>query len=190
MRGALPGFILLSFFFSCTPLAPVNHQENLPPSPPPVSETSAEAPSSPSTPETVSVAEHLFLRDTVSGEVKSLSAITGGKPAVIDLSASWCAPCAELPGRLDAIRERLGQTSAIEFIMVLQKGDAPERLPAPPQYPVYLLEKAPPSLDIAPPPLFPTVVILDANGNMHSLLAGLYPSLVYYSAISEVLTGK
>jgi|GEM_PF-1709644 len=127
----------------------------------------------------------IILRDSITGENYTLAVLAGGKPVVVDLSASWCAPCVELTSRLATLHDRFG--GRVRFFMLLQKGDAVDRLPSPPPYPVYFLEKAPPDLAISPPSLMPTVLMVGSDGEVRTVLAGLYPTLVYYSAIADLV---
>lgn len=133
-------------------------------------------------PETL--AERVLLRDPESGRVSSLAALTGGSPALVDLSASWCGPCAELTGRLNTLQERFG--GRVRFLMVIQKGDPPELQPGRPGYPIYVLEQAPADLAIRPPEVLPTVLLFAGDGSLFGEIAGLYPALFYYGVLADL----
>lgn len=133
-------------------------------------------------------AEALLLRDPLTGAIAPLSELAGGQPALLDLSASWCEPCAALIERLNGLQPKF--EGKIRFFMVIQKGDAPERLPGRPDYPLYILERAPAELAVTPPQILPTVLIFGADGTVAAEMAGLYPGLYYYGAIADVVAGN
>lgn len=133
-------------------------------------------------------AEEILLRDPVSGAITPLAELAGGQPALLDFSASWCEPCAVLIERLNGLQPKF--EGKIRFFMVIQKGDAPERLPGRPDYPVYQLERSPAVLKVAPPQILPTVLLIGRDGTIAAELAGLYPGLYYYGVIADVLAGN
>jgi len=130
------------------------------------------------------LADRVFLKDPESGRVSSLAELTGGSPSLMDLSASWCGPCAELTERLNTLQERFG--GKVRFLMVVQKGDPPELQPGRPGYPIYILEQAPAELGIRPPEVLPTVLLFAGDGSLFGELAGLYPALFYYGVLADL----
>lgn len=171
-------------FFSCAATRPAV----APPvaTPTPVAEKKVESPNPVEKPATP--ADELLLRDPATGAVSSLAELAAGGPALIDLSASWCEPCVALTERLNTLQQKFA--GRIRFFMVLQKGDAPDRLPGLPEYPVYQLERAPAPLGITPPQILPTVLVFGADGTVAAELEGLYPGLYYYGVIADVTAGN
>jgi thiol-disulfide isomerase/thioredoxin len=178
---------LLPFFFLLIACVTQRPAVVPPTSPPPVvekkSDTVAVPEKKPATP-----AEELLLRDPVTGAIAPLAELAGGQPVLLDFSASWCEPCATLIERLNGIQPRFA--GKIRFFMVIQKGDAPERVPGRPDYPLYILERAPAGLQVTPPQVLPTVILFGADGTVAAELAGLYPGLYYYGLIADVVGGS
>lgn len=183
MRTDILATALLTLLFagSCVSSGPV---PEAPAPPPPITGEEKEAPVAVPEKKPETLADRVLLKDPESGRVSSLAELTGGAPALIDLSASWCGPCAELTGRLNTLQERFG--GQVRFLMVIQKGDPPELQPGRPGYPIYVLERAPGELAIRPPEVLPTVLLFSGDGSLFGEIAGLYPALFYYGVLADL----
>lgn len=173
------------FFFTCGSSGPPVASTFVQPKEPAVLLPAQKKEKTPDPIKPATTADEILLRDPVSGAVTPLAELADGQPVLLDFSASWCEPCAVLIERLNGLQPKF--EGKIRFFMVIQKGDAPERLPGRPEYPIYQLERSPAALKVNPPQILPTVLLIGRDGTVAAELAGLYPGLYYYGAIADVM---
>lgn len=119
-----------------------------------------------------------------TGDLTTLEKIASGRPILIDFSASWCVPCAELTAKINKLTEQFGD--AVAFVMLLKSGDSPPKGEEP-QYPVFYLESSPQELKIDNIEVYPKVLIFDKDGEITAELDGLYPGLYYFGVLGELV---
>ncbi len=129
--------------------------------------------------------EKIVLRPRDGGEAVRLSEIAAGRPVLLDFTASWCKPCGELTGRLNSLKKKYFAENVL-FLMILGKADQLDADHPEPDFPIYSAVDLPTSL--AGNGVYPRTLIFDKEGNIVSDTEGLFPSMLYYGVLSDLVT--